>query len=386
MRIAFISFIKDPWGGSEELWAAAAEKALAQGHEVVISAMRLNVPSERLEALSKKGARVYYRRGFIDPAWKRNERILRKILIFLQNRISNPFRKVFLARPEITVYTGAAYSMTLNKELFDGLIERGIPYIMNIQVNVEYGRPVNNEEAEYLKCIYKMAAASAFVSHRNQQTAERHLLTRISNARVVLNPVNLSDTSLLPIPSFDGGVKLAIVANLLVNHKGHDLAFEMMSMPKWRSRDLTLHIYGSGFDEAYLREMAGFFHLEEKVFFHGRSTNIRQVWADNHALLLPSLNEGTPLAVVEAMLCGRPVITTDVGGNAEWIRDGVDGFIADGANIHSLDKAMEAAWQRRHEWAVMGRSAHQRAASRYDNDPGDTFLKLILENGQEPHS
>ena len=52
------------------------------------------------------------------------------------------------------------------------------------------------------------------------------------------------------------------------------------------------------------------------------------IWAEHHALVLPSRFEGMPLVVVEAMLCGRPCIVTDVGGNAELIRDGINGFLA----------------------------------------------------------
>jgi L-malate glycosyltransferase len=249
MRIAFISFIKDPWGGSEELWAAAAEEALAAGHEVVITAIKLNVPSPRLEAFAQKGAILQYRRGFINPAWTQKERILRKILIFIQNKLFNPFRELFAARPDMIVFTGGAYSMLLNKELFGRLATNPIPYLLNIQVNVEYGRPINNEESAYLCQVYEKAAAVIFVSERNRQTAERHLLKAIHNARFLRNPVNLKNLDIIPMPGVSPVIRLAITANLLVNHKGQDLAFEIMRMPKWKNRNIELHLYGSGYDE-----------------------------------------------------------------------------------------------------------------------------------------
>jgi L-malate glycosyltransferase len=99
-------------------------------------------------------------------------------------------------------------------------------------------------------------------------------------------------------------------------------------------------------------------------------------------MLLPSLNEGMPLAIVEAMICGRPVITTDVGGNTEWIMDGVEGFIAGGANIAAIEDAMERAWQRINDWEAMGMAAHQRAIGLHDPRPGFTLLQLILQHGR----
>lgn len=382
MRIAYISFIKDPWGGSEELWARSAEEALKQGHEVIINAVKLNVPSPRLEAFAKMGAKVQYRRGFINPAWSRKERIFRKILLFVQDRLSNPFDAVLRSKPDIVVYTGAAYSMLLNKALFRPLMAGRSPYINIIQVNSEYGRPINNEEAAQLRDVYANASLNLFVSHRNLKTAERHILTEIPHAKVVRNPVNLDDKGIVPFPSQEQDVRVAIVANLLVNHKGQDLAFELLSYPKWRERAVSLHLYGSGHDQGYLTELARYFNIEDRVVFHGRVTDIREVWSDNHLMLLPSLNEGTPLALVEAMLCGRPSVVTDVGDNAYWIRHGTDGFIAGGANINALDEALENAWTRRPDWASIGQSAHERALSMIDPQPGRTLLNLILDHGR----
>ena len=66
----------------------------------------------------------------------------------------------------------------------------------------------------------------------------------------------------------------------------------------------------------------------EKVTYGGFTEDVESIWASHHALVLPSRSEGLPLVVVEAMLCGRPAIVTDVAGNAELIQDGVSGFVA----------------------------------------------------------
>jgi glycosyltransferase involved in cell wall biosynthesis len=384
MRIAYISFIKDPWGGSEELWARSADEALSAGHEVIISAVKLNISSPQLEAFAQKGATVQYRRGFINPAWTRRERIARKILIFGKDRLSNPFRELLAAKPDIVVFSGAAYAMLLNRPLFEPLLKVGCPFLLNIQVNAEYGRPVNNEEAAWLRKLYQRSSCTVFVSQRNLDTAERHLLTRIPNTVVVRNPVNMPDHSLVPYPSLEQGIRIAIVANLLVNHKGQDLAFSLLRDAKWRDRNVTLHLYGSGHDEGYLRELAAFYGLGDIVHFHGRVSDIRSVWANAHLLLLPSLHEGMPLAVVEAMFCGRPVVTTDVGGNTEWIREGKEGFIAGGANLQAIDDALERAWKQRQDWERIGKAAHDRALALHDPKPGKTLFNLILKHGRRP--
>ena len=113
----------------------------------------------------------------------------------------------------------------------------------------------------------------------------------------------------------------------------------------------------------------------------GFEPNIEGVWSQHHALLLPSRYEGLPLAVVEAMLCGRVCIVTDVGGNAELVEDNESGFVAAAPTVPLLDEAMERAWNRRHEWRQMGQSAARRVRERVSPDPvGDfaTELKRFL--------
>jgi len=384
MKLAFISFIKDPWGGSEVLWAEAAHEALSQGHEVIVSALRVAEPSKPLQALEARGAKILLRRGFINPAWSRRTRILHKIRYAILDLISNPFTPVVREKPDVVVFTGACYAMTLNRALFSLVRKHEIPLILNNQVNIEYTRPIDWEQAAYLREVYAYVSLATFVSRRNLEVTERHLAQRIPRGAVIRNPVNLPATEALPMPSSDPVYRFAIVANLLVNHKGHDLLLEVLSSAKWKDRPVELHIFGSGSDEGYIRSLITFFGLEDKVFMQGRTGDIRSVWARHHLLVMPSLNEGMALSVVEAMVCGRPVVTTDVGGNAEWITDGVDGFLAGGANILSVDAALEAAWQRRDEWPEIGRRAHLRAMALHDPKPGHTFLQLILSHGRRP--
>lgn len=379
-KIAYISFIKDPWGGSEQLWYLSAKEAQAKGIKVVVSSVDVGQVAEPFKELVRNGAKHYLRRGFINPNWKRNVRIFHKIKYAALNLLFNPFNPIIKEKPDVIVFTGASYSMLLNKALFKAAQKQNIPIVQNIQVNIEYTRPINQEEARYLRSIYAYVSASAFVSRRNLTVTERHLAARLNNAEVLCNPVNLSSTEIVPFPK-TSPIRLAIVANLLVNHKGHDLLLEVLSAPKWRERGVELHIYGTGYDKGYIEELIRFFDLSKTVFLEGKANDIRKVWEGNHVLVMPSLNEGMALAVIEAMICGRPVVTTDVGGNLEWIEDSENGFIAEGANVWSFDKALERAWQRKDDWEMIGKKAHERAFAQHDPTPGKTFFEFILKHG-----
>ena len=109
------------------------------------------------------------------------------------------------------------------------------------------------------------------------------------------------------------------------------------------------------------------------VEFRGQVDDVEGVWAQHHALVLPSRFEGMPLTVVEAMLCGRPCVVTDVGGNRELVRDGINGFIAKAPTVELVDEAMNRAWENRARLKEMGCMAATDVRRWVSRDPGEDF-------------
>src|SRR5262249_57889837 len=89
--------------------------------------------------------------------------------------------------------------------------------------------------------------------------------------------------------------------------------------------------------------------------------------------------EGKPLALTEAMLCGRPAVVTDVGGNAELVSDGVTGFVAKSATLAGIRDALERSWMERNSWAEIGARAHEWSTRVLDPPPGDVVASAIIE-------
>jgi glycosyltransferase involved in cell wall biosynthesis len=76
-------------------------------------------------------------------------------------------------------------------------------------------------------------------------------------------------------------------------------------------------------------------------------------------MVLPTLEDGSPFAVAEAMACGLPVIVTDCCGSAEWVRPGETGWIVKGANVEALAATLEEAIQQRGHLRSMGVAARR---------------------------
>ena len=68
---------------------------------------------------------------------------------------------------------------------------------------------------------------------------------------------------------------------------------------------------------------------------------IEEIWSANQVLVMPSRYEGLPLVIVEAMLCSRPVLATDVEGNSEIGIDGLTGFLAAAPTVAIVAQGVE---------------------------------------------
>src|SRR5205085_3638783 len=201
----------------------------------------------------------------------------------------------------------------------------------------------------YVRSVYEGATHAFFVAEHNRRLTEEQIGAPLASASVVRNPFKVPFAAPQQWPPVDRGYRFACVGRLYPSEKGQDLLLRVLARDKWRRRAVSVTFYGTGNQSLSLEAMAR--HLElPNVSFAGHVDDIAGLWGEHHALVLPSRAEGLPLVVVEAMLSGRVVIVTDVGGNAEVFDDGVSGFLAAAPTEASLDEAMECAWQRREEW------------------------------------
>jgi glycosyltransferase involved in cell wall biosynthesis len=192
----------------------------------------------------------------------------------------------------------------------------------------------------------------------------------------VWNPYNVSPERAPAWPDESQGWRLACVARMDAAAKGQDLLLQILARPEWRDRPVELNLYGAGPDELTLRRLAGMFQLKN-VNFRGHVNDIEAIWEQNHLLVLASRYEGLPLALVEAMWCGRPAIVTDVGGNAELCVDDETGFVAPAATMPSLTHTLQRAWDRRKEWLRLGQAARARVENQIPKDPVAVFRERL---------
>jgi glycosyltransferase involved in cell wall biosynthesis len=374
-HIVIVTNCCDDWGGSEELWARSIPHFQSQGIHVTVLKDWINkhhpryvelsekeVVLKNLDNVSKKITPV----KLLLKAWNKLRRV--------DNHLQLKFEKFLRSnRPSLVLI-----SQGIN---FDGMpyafscARQKVPYVIVSQKAVEFYWPPTSERA-YMTRAFREAKKCYFVSKHNRQLTEEQFGLRFANARVIHNPIKISFKN-ISYPTTDNGFRLACIARLFILDKGQDILLRILAQPKWRERPVTVSFIGTGIDEEGLRSMAALLNITN-VEFTGHIADMQHVWANYHALVLPSRSEGLPLVVLEAMAAARTVIATRAGGTQEVVVDGVTGFIGD-ATLESFEATLERAWNSRHRWQEMGNEALQQIRRHVPASPETEFANELIE-------
>jgi glycosyltransferase involved in cell wall biosynthesis len=372
-KIVFVSTNCDsPWGGSEELWSEAACQ-LSRNHLVSASVHGWPKPAARLGIMRQKGVDVHERQFGANST-----SVVQKLTNAALRRVAFRGLRSWLKHKRPDLICISIGSPADDLDLMNVCTRIGCPYAIIVQANSETIWP-DDERARTLTDIFGNAKRLFFVSERNHDLLETQLGVSLPLAHLVRNPFKVRYDVELPWPNTGSELHLACIARLEPRAKGQDLVLRLLAREPWKSRPITLSLYGSGHMEQGLRRLAARLDLGPRVRFCGHVEDIESVWAEHHALILPSRYEGLPLALVEAMLCGRPAIVTDVAGNAELVKEGISGFVAEAATESHLDRAMERAWNRRVEWQQIGAAAAAAVRKSIPADPPADLVRLVLE-------
>ncbi|KJS68820.1 MAG: hypothetical protein JL50_03985 [Peptococcaceae bacterium BICA1-7] len=107
-----------------------------------------------------------------------------------------------------------------------------------------------------------------------------------------------------------------------------------------RGEDLNFVLVGDGPLRGELEKEVRDLNLSGRVFFTGQRMDVHRLMPCFDIFVLPSVSEGLPLTILEAMASGRPVISTRVGGIPEVIEDGVSGLLVNPGDAEGLARAI----------------------------------------------
>lgn len=115
----------------------------------------------------------------------------------------------------------------------------------------------------------------------------------------------------------------------LIPRKNHQVVLRALGILKQQEKleNIQYIICGQGDKLAELRKLAQTLNIAENVHFLGYRRDISEICNASDVFMFMSLQEGLPVALMEAMACGLPAVCTDIRGNSELVEDGVTGLI-----------------------------------------------------------
>lgn len=125
--------------------------------------------------------------------------------------------------------------------------------------------------------------------------------------------------------------------------KGIHFLIEAFKNIKADFSDIFLYIIGDSPNISYqniLADMISSYNIEDDVLFTGWREDVLMIVANMDIFVLPSLSEGVPRSIVEAMALGKPIVATKTGGVQETVFDGETGFVIEPGNTKELETAL----------------------------------------------
>ena len=186
------------------------------------------------------------------------------------------------------------------------------------------------------------------VSRENKRQLQDVFKIRRPDIKVIYNSIEVSNYSNMILPKMDllpfvikkNKTYIAHIGRLHPQ-KGHE--FLINAAPKIIKSYPDCHFLfvGDGELKQILQEKIRLNGLDSYFEFTGNCTKIENVLAAVDIIVLPSLFEGFPFVLLEAMAAGKPVVASAIGGNTEAIEDGITGFLVRPRDVlHLADRIL----------------------------------------------
>lgn len=151
----------------------------------------------------------------------------------------------------------------------------------------------------------------------------------------------------------------------LSREKGFDLLLEAIAGLVKGGRDLRVVILGEGAQRGALEDSLGRLGLTGRVLMPGYLPDARRYLQLFDIFTMPSLTEGLPMVLLEAMQAGVPVVASAVGGIPRLVAEGACGMLTEPGMVESIKRGIAHVLDDPGAAAAMARAAQERVAGRY---------------------
>lgn len=214
----------------------------------------------------------------------------------------------------------------------------GIPDIIHLHGS-EFQKWYNESNERTQNRIRTMLKeCSAFIVLGEKWNAVINSIEPRTNTIVVSNTVHIPNYTV----KWNDTKFQILFLGVLIKRKGVEDLIRAVSLLKENKKLGNLHfvIAGTGAEEEHLKKMANEQQVEQWIEFAGWTDGSmkEKYLKESQVLVLPSYNEGLPIAVLEAISYGLPIIASDVGDVAAAVKNGQNGFLFQPGDIQELSE------------------------------------------------
>ena len=169
------------------------------------------------------------------------------------------------------------------------------------------------------------------------------------------------------------------VIGRLVWQKGFKYFIEAIPDVLKEFKDARFLLVGEGELEDELKVKSKKLKLEDKIIFTGFLSDIRDVLASIDILVIPSLQEGLPVVLLEAMAMKKPIVAANIEGIMEILENGVTGLLVPPRDIKALAEAVIDLLKHQDKANQMGIAARRVVEERFGVDTMVQQVKKVYE-------
>jgi glycosyltransferase involved in cell wall biosynthesis len=138
-----------------------------------------------------------------------------------------------------------------------------------------------------------------------------------------------------------------------------------MGVLRDRGWSAELYVVGDGPERANLESEIADLGLASAIHITGMQSDTRAWLSRFHAFVMSSIREGQPMALLEAMACGLPIVATRVGAIPETIASGSEGLLVEPGDLEGLASAMETLLSDEKKRKELGANALRRCRNEF---------------------
>lgn len=167
----------------------------------------------------------------------------------------------------------------------------------------------------------------------------------------------------------------------LDKRKGLEYLIRAIKILKNTYKNIKLLLVGEGSEKKSLTKLVNDLKLEEQILFVGKTNETKKYLQALDVFVLPSLQEGLSIAIIEAMAAGVPVIASNVNGIPEVVTNNLDGILIDPQDEYKIAKAVEKLINNKTFRDSLVENAYEKVKVKFDiknivNEFQDLYLEL----------